>query len=199
MGRHRVWLLLSTLLLAVLVSGCGLFSKPKAPVLLSEGKPYTILPGQGNAENTEWEYYNETYHDPDRTKLTDGTIGDWNYQSGAYAGFRWPRVDNVYTDRDVEIVVDLGAAYNIGLVRTHWTWDETANIRYPSPLVIALSTDGTTWSTAKEIAIPYPQESGSPRWFEITMGATGRYVKVSWVARDHWYHMSEIQVYESSE
>lgn len=186
-------LVCTLVVLMLLLVGC---STPERAVL-SAGKPYTIHPGQGNQDDRTWDHFNEAYHDPQRTKLTDGLIGTSRFADGRYSGFRWTERDDdgKHINHPVAITIDLGSSQEIASVRSHWAWHDTANIRYPDRLTVSVSDDVVHWSSAQSTAIQNPNMDGEPTWFSIPIAATGRYVKLEWIALDHWYHLSEIEVF----
>lgn len=191
---------LAALAVAVLLlAGCSLFRTTPVPTITNHarGKTYTIEPGQGIGSDTEHAAYNELYDDLEGKKLTDGIVGA-GYLDGNYVGFRWRDFDenDQYINHDVTITLDLEEVVEIEKVRSHWSWDLTANIRFPEPWLISYSTDGTTWSTPIEVPSKNPvgDETAPPTWFEGELKQSARYVRLQWTAKDHWYHISEVEV-----
>jgi hypothetical protein len=79
----------------------------------------------------------EQYGDPDRKKLTDGSISERGFGDGRMVGWR---------GQNVEVSVDLGQSMTIDATRLHTQGGGSGGVQFPPRVDVLVSADGRSWS-----------------------------------------------------
>ncbi|MCQ6559972.1 DUF4855 domain-containing protein [Paenibacillus mendelii] len=141
---------------------------------------------------------NDSYADPNGTKLTDGAYGGTDFSNPAWVGH------NANIDR--EIVIDLQEAKSISAIKANFLSDNGVGITAPELVTFFVSQDGVQWSKVKNVIRPRSNQSVSTALYEWNGNRDGfpkhqpngqmayaRYVKMHTIV-DYWMFIDEIEV-----
>jgi len=135
------------------------------------------------------------YHDPGRSKLTDGIFGTAGW--AANSGQEW--VGWVYQDV-VNVDFDFGTRRRIDQIRVGTTQDNLADVVIPSISVYS-SDDGTRWTFLQSLVVPPSSSNDVDAYSTLPHGflsldglaADARYVRVAAMRNGPWTFMDEVQ------